>query len=238
MATFENKISFHRKSALIAGISLLLMAVAASFSYGYVQGNLVVQDDASITFNNIMSSTTLFNAGILGWLVILVCDVVVAWALYLFLQPINKNLSLLGALLRLAYATILGIALLNLIFVYLLSSGANYFVLLNDQQLQAQTWLYLEAFNFTWSIGLIIFGGHLFTVGYLSFQSKQIPKIISILLIIASLGYIVIHLCNTFLPYSEVIINVLNIIFTAPMILGELGFGLWLLFQGGKTSIK
>lgn len=176
MATFENKISFHRKSALIAGISLILMAFAASLSYGYVQGNLVVPDDATTTFNNIMSSTSLFNAGIFGWFVILICDVVVAWALYLFLQPINKNLSLLGALFRLAYAPILGVALLNLIFVALLSSRNDYFFLLGDQQLQGQTLLYLEAFNFTWSIGLIIFGGHLFIVGYLSLQSKKYLK--------------------------------------------------------------
>jgi hypothetical protein len=51
---------------------------------------------------------------------------VVAWALYIFLKPINNNLSLLGAWLRLTYATILGIAILNLIFVLLLSKNTDY----------------------------------------------------------------------------------------------------------------
>ena len=214
------------------------MALSAAFSYGYIQGNLVVLDDATTTFNNIMSSNTLFNAGIFGWLVIFICDVVVAWALYIFLQPINKNLSLLGALLRLTYTAILGVAILNLIFVSLLTSGADYLFLLSDQQLQALTLLFLEAFHFIWFIGLVIFGGHLMIVGYLSFHSKQIPKIISILLIIASLGYIVIHLFSAFFPHFDAIINVLKIIFTVPMILGELGFGLWLLFRGGSAPIK
>lgn len=238
MVNFVKDTPFQRKYALTAGIALIIMALAASFSNGYVTGKLVVLDDATTTFNNIMSSITLFNAGIFGWLVIFICDVVVAWSLYIFLQPINKNLALLGALLRLTYTTILGVAILNLIFVSLLSSGTDYLFLLSNQQLQALSLLFLEAFHFIWSIGLIIFGGHLIIVGYLSFHSEQIPKIISIFLIIASLGYIAIHLFSTFLPHFDVIINVLKIIFTVPMILGELGFGLWLLFQGGKDPIK
>ncbi len=42
MATFENNMVFQRKSALTAGVSLIIMALAAAFSYGHVQGNLVV----------------------------------------------------------------------------------------------------------------------------------------------------------------------------------------------------
>ena len=56
MAISVNKLSYQRKSALAAGTSLLIMALAAFFSYGFVHGSLVVQGDASATFNNIMSS--------------------------------------------------------------------------------------------------------------------------------------------------------------------------------------
>jgi hypothetical protein len=69
-----------RKSALTAGISLIIIALAAFFSYGFVHGSIVVQGDASATFNNIMSSNMLFKAGILGWLIILILDIVVAKA--------------------------------------------------------------------------------------------------------------------------------------------------------------
>ncbi|MNG16768.1 hypothetical protein D3C84_1007060 [compost metagenome] len=94
--------------------------------------------------------------------------------------------------------------------------------------------LFLEAFEFTWSIGLIIFGGHLMIVGYLTFRSNSIPKVISILLLLASIGYIVINLCNTFFPEYHEAISILQFAFSIPMILGELGFGIWLLFRGGK----
>ncbi|WP_028399923.1 DUF4386 domain-containing protein [Ectobacillus panaciterrae] len=235
MATSVKEQSYQRKSALVAGTSLIIMALAAFFSYGFAHGSLVVQGDASATFNNIKSSNMLFKAEIFGWVIILITDIVVAWAFYIFLKPINKSLSLLGAWFRLTYATILGIAILNLIFVLLLSKSTDYLSLFKTDQLQAHMMLFLEAFESIWSIGLIIFGGHLMIVGYLVFKSDRIPKVISVLLLLASIGYIVINLFNTILSQYNAVISILKIVFNVPMIVGELGFGIWLLFRGGKV---
>ncbi|WCN36253.1 DUF4386 domain-containing protein [Aneurinibacillus uraniidurans] len=235
MTTLVKERSLQRKVALTAGISLLIMTLAAFFSYGFVHGSLVVKGDASATFHNIMSSNMLFKAEIFGWVIILISDIVVAWAFYIFLKPINKSLSLLGAWLRLTYATILGIAILNLIFVLLLSTSTNYLSLFKIDQLQAHMMLFLEAFESIWSIGLIIFGGHLMIVGYLAFKSDSIPKVISILLLLASIGYISIHLFNIFLPQYGGVLSTLTFVFSVPMIAGELSFGIWLLFKGGKV---
>ncbi|WP_242220031.1 DUF4386 domain-containing protein [Bacillus cereus group sp. BfR-BA-01380] len=227
--------SNQRKYALTASISLIIMALVSFFSYGFAHASLVVKGDANATYNNIMAAPLLFKAEIFGWLIILITDIVVAWAFYIFLKPIHKNLSLLGAWLRLTYATILGIAILNLIFVLLLTKNTNYVSVLKIDHLQAHMMLFLEAFESIWSIGLIIFGGHLMIVGYLAFKSSSIPTVISILLLLASIGYIVIHLCNTFLPEYDGVISILTFVFTVPMIVGELGFGIWLLLRGGNV---
>lgn len=234
MATSVKELSYQRKSAFIAGTSLIIMALASFFSYGFVHENLAVQGDPSATYNNIMSSTALFKGEIFGWVIILILDIVVAWAFYIFLKPIHKSLSLLGAWLRLTYSAILGIAILNLIFVLLLSGDTNYFSSFKIEQIQALMMLFLEAFQFIWSIGLIIFGGHLMIVGYVAFKSDSIPKVISILLLLASIGYMVIHLSKTFLLQYDGAIAILNLVFTIPMVAGELGFGIWLLLRGGK----
>jgi hypothetical protein len=84
-------------------------------------------------------------------------------------------------------------------------------------------------------MGLIIFGGHLMIVGYLAFKSDIIPKVVSILLLMASISYIIIHLCYTFLPQYDGITTMLESILSVPMSLDELGFGIWLLFKGGKV---
>lgn len=238
MIASEKQRSEQRTAALTAGISLLIMTLASFFSYGFVHGSLIVQGDAGATFHNILSSTALFKAEIFGWVIILICDIVVAWAFYIFLRPIQKSLSLLGAWFRLTYATLLGIAILNLLIVLILVSSADSLSLMNTDQLQAHVSLYLEAFDSIWSIGLVLFGGHLLIVGFLAFKSNHIPKAISILLMIAGTGYLVIHLGKTFLPQYEGLLTTLEYVFTVPMIVGELGFGLWLLFRGGAAAQK
>ncbi|WP_283750590.1 DUF4386 domain-containing protein [Bacillus cereus] len=218
-----------RKFALFAGTSLLIMAFAAFFSYGFVHGNLVVQRDASTTLHNIQTSSSLFKAEIFGWIIIFITDIIASWALYFFLKPIHASLSLLAACLRLMYTAILGIAIFNLIFVLLLSKST----VANSE---AYTMLFLEAFEYIWSVGLVIFGLHLLVLGYVTFLSKQIPKFISVLLFIAAIGYIVIHVMNTIFSQYDTIMSILNVVFQLPMIAGELGFSIWLLLRGGKNS--
>ncbi|SCW65821.1 protein of unknown function [Paenibacillus tianmuensis] len=231
MAISVKERSNERQSAFTAGISLIIMALASFFSYGFVHGSLVVKGDAGTTFNNIMSSTSLFKAEIFGWVIILISDIIVAWALYIFMKPMNTTLSLLGAWLRLTYSTILGMAILNLIVALHLSGPATYLASFSMEQIQSLMMLFLEAFESIWSIGLVVFGGHLLIVGYVAFKSDRIPKAIGILLLLAAIGYMVIHLSKTFLSPYDGAIAILNLVFAIPMITGELGFGIWLLLR-------
>lgn len=238
METLEKERMFRRQAARIGGAALLLMAIAASFSYGFVHESLTGHGDASATWNHLRSANLLFKSEITGWILILICDIVAAWAIYVVLKPVHEALALLGAWFRLTYAAILGVSVLNLLFVSLLSGSPEKFAGLGQGQLPAFTVLFLDAFESVWSAGLIIFGGHLLIVGYVAYSSNHIPKIISILLLLASAGYILIHLASIFLSASDPIVAVMEYIFKVPMICGELGFGLWLLFRGGKMTAK
>ncbi|MGE7998283.1 DUF4386 domain-containing protein [Lysinibacillus sp. NPDC093190] len=224
-----------RKSALIGGTALIIMALAAFFSYGFAHENLVLQGDSRATFINLKSSNTLFKAEIFGWIIILITDIMVTWAFYIFLKPINSSLALLAAWFRLTYTAILGVAILNLIFVLLLSNGTDN-LSFNIDQLQAHVMLFLKAFETIWAIDLIIFGGHLLVIGFIAFKSSEIPKVISILLLLAAIGYIIINVFISFFSQYNEVISILKLIFNVPMILGELGFGMWLLIRGGKFS--
>src|SRR5215216_68255 len=111
-----NKISLG-KAALIAGLGLLIMAIAAPFAELYVYPQLVVPQNAAQTVQNILANKTLFTSAIVGYLIAFLCDVLVAWALYLLLKPVDENLSLLAAWFRLVYTVIALVALLNLVTV-------------------------------------------------------------------------------------------------------------------------
>lgn len=75
-----------RKSALVAGIALIIMAVVAALTYGYLHNTIVVPAVTERTIVNLTNFNTLIIAEISGWLLILVLDVVVAWFLFLFLK--------------------------------------------------------------------------------------------------------------------------------------------------------
>ncbi|KOY80049.1 DUF4386 domain-containing protein [Lysinibacillus macroides] len=223
------KLSSQRKSAFIGGIFLIIMAAAAFFSYGYAHQSLVVNGNAYDTFANLKSSSTLFKAEIFSWLIILIADIIVAWAFFIFLKPIHKQLALLAAWLRLIYTAILAIAIAHLILVLLLTSNSA--PLLNVEE---QAMLFLNGFQVIWDMGLIIFGGHLMVVGYITMQSSTIPKMISFLLLLAGLSYIIMHTLLTFFLQFEKTIAIFQAILSIPMLLGEISFGIWLVVKGGK----
>jgi hypothetical protein len=218
--------------ARTGGIAIILMAVAAAYSYGMIHGSLIVEGDAAATISNLRTSPLLFRAEILGWVLIIVCDVIAAWALYTVLKPVNKRLSLLGAWLRLSYTAVLAVAVSSLVIVSLLTdSKGRELPGFTAGELQSEVMLFLGVFEAVWSIGLILFGGHLLIVGLLALQSGNIPKLISVLLLLAAAGYVVVHLCRTLAPGADESIQVVKWVFMLPMTAGELGLGLWLLFR-------
>lgn len=228
-----NNISL-RRAAIIAGTAILIMTAAAVVATDLTIGSLIVTDNAAATSDNIKSSEMLFRTGILGWLIVLICDALTAWGLYIFLKPVNRDLSLLMAWFRLVYVAILGTSLLNYIRVLLLISGDNYASEFGTAQFQSQVMLSLSAFDNMWSFGLIVFGLHIAVLGYLAIKSGYIPKVFGILLIIAFAGYIITNLGNLLLRDYDNYKTVLGLIFLLPM-LSEVALGLWLLIKGGKV---
>jgi hypothetical protein len=85
-----------------------------------------------------------------------------------------------------------------------------------------------------WSLGLIIFGAHLFLIGYLVMKSGFIPRIIGILILIASFSYMILHIMHLFLPQYENTTGVLENILRLPMALGALSLGLWIWVKSSK----
>ena len=216
-----------RKAAIVAGSGLLIMTIFAVFANFFVLESFIVQGDAAETVNNIIVNEGLFRTGICSLIIVAILDVVVAWALYVLLKPVNKSLSLLTAWFRLVYAAILGISLHNLLSVLLLLGDADYLKVFETDQLHTQAMLSLGAFSDGWDIGIVFFGLHLVLLGYLIFKSGCIPRILGVLLVVAGLGYLIDSFVVFLLPNQEVTIAMFTFI-------GELLFMFWLLLQGGK----
>ncbi len=227
-ANNTNKLSL-RRAALLAGLGLLIMVIAAPFAELYVYPKLMVKGNTVETVKNIIEFKTLFVAAIFCYLVTYICDILVAWALYILLKPVNESLSLLTAWFRLVYTVIAIVALLNLVSVFRLLNSADYLTLFEPKQLQAQVMLYLKTFRYGFHFGLIFFAIHLGLLGYLVIRSTYIPKVMGFLLIISGIGY----LLTTVQPY---LFQNINIDFAVYTFYGELIFMLWLLIRGSRLK--
>jgi hypothetical protein len=214
-----------RTAALVAGLGLLVMAILAAFANFYVLPNLVVPGDAKGTADNIMASGGLFRIGICSFLVAAVLDVVVAWALYVLLKPVNRSLSLLAAWFRVVYAAIFAMAISNLISALLLLNGSAYLNAIETDQLQAQAMFFLSAFDYGWEIGYAFFGLHLVILSYLVFRSGYMPRWLGLLLTLAGLGYLVDTFGKLLLPNYTLTIAQFTFV-------GELLLLIWLLWKG------
>lgn len=220
-----------RKAALIAGFGYLVVFLLPSF---LLLENSIVRGDAAQTASNIMASESLFRLGIANLTVVLVADLVVAWALYIFLKPVDEGLSLLAAWLRLVFVAIGAIAAVNLLSAVGLLSNADDFAALQPGQLEAQAMLFVKSYDYGYNVAFVFFGLHILGLGYLIVRSDYIPKVLGVLLIIASVGYFIDSFAS--LLSSDYANNeTLFVVFVAvPAIISELALTVWLLIRGGK----
>ena len=224
------------KIARIAGAGYLIIFITGIFANFFVLESMLVPGDANATAGNIMDNTMQFRIGILSFFVMVIIDLLLVWALYLLFKPVNRDLSLLAAWLRLVNATIFGVALYHLFGVLELLGGADFLTVFNKDQLYAQVMLLLDAFNSTWLVGLVFFGLHLFFLGYLIIKSSYVPGIIGILLVVAAFGYLIDSFANFLLPSYDDYKDIFLLIVVVPGIIGELSLTFWLLIKGIKVQ--
>ena len=222
----ETEISLS-KAALIAGTSLFVMVLTMPFAEFSIFPKLIDYGNATITAENIINNKHLFSVAIFLILLTLIADVVAAWALYIFLKPVNKSLSLLTAWFRLIYTSMYFIALYNLLKILSIIKSLEYLKDTGIGQINDDIFLSIKTFRVEASFGLIFFGLYLILLGYLVYKASYVPKIFGLILIIAGLSWVIDNL-STFL-FPEI-----NTQFLFVFTLGELIFMLWLLIKGSR----
>ena len=221
----QNQETSMRKAALIAGLGVLIMALTVPVVEFYIFPKLIDYKNATQTTNNITNNRTLFSTAIFVHFITIICDVTVAWALYIFLKPVNKNLALLTAWFRLVYTAFNIVALLNLIQILSLLKISEHFNKVGQGEVSDYVLFYMKSSDLEWRFGLVFFGIYLCLLGYLVFRSEYIPKIIGVFLVVAGLGYLIDDLKYFFYPNFDT--GFLWFTF-----FGELIFMVWLLVKG------
>ena len=225
-----------RKAARIAGIAYLLVFVVSILANSFALQKLVVLGDATTTANNIAAHETLFRLGIAGWMIVLACDAVAAWGLYVFLKPVNRSLSLLAAWFRLIFVAVLVVSFAGHFSVLELLNGPQYLTGIDANHLRAQAMQLLQRHEFNVHAGFLFFGIHILLLGYLAFRSGYVPKILGILLLIASVGYLIDSFGNFVSPAYANNPTYFVIFVGVPAVISELFLTVWLLVKGTRVT--
>lgn len=204
-----------RLAARIAGIGLLAMAILAPFAEMYVRKRLVVAGDAATTAANLAREGLLFRVGILSYIVVIILDIVVAWALHVQLKHVRADLSLVTAWFRLVYSAIFTFAVIRLL---------DALAPANASQMMAS----LDGFRTAWTVALAFFGIHLAVLGVLVFVSGYIPKWIGVLVAIAGVGYVTDSVIGILVLGYEARVSLVTFV-------GEVVLMLWLLLRASKV---
>lgn len=221
-----------KKQGIVAGISLIIMAIVAGFSYGYAHNDLVT-DSAMTTLENLYEGRSLFLAEIAGWGIIFITDIIVAISLYFFFRGTSRQISLTTAAIRIVYTLILGLAIIQLFKIIPYLSPDN--PIIGDLAAN-ETATHLHLFEKLWSIGLIIFGLHLVGLGYLSVKSKSVHWLIGFLLYLGGISYFFIHLSRQTGLLDTGAIASAEKILSLPMALAEILLALWLIYNGFRKQ--
>jgi hypothetical protein len=219
-------------TARMAGLLYLIYMITTIFADAFGRSKLVVLGDAAATSNNITASQGLFRLSFVGDLVSALFFFLAAWALYLLLKPVNKDLALLFMLLNLGGTAVYSINLLNQFAAILLLSGADYLRVFQPAQLQSMAMFFLTLQkNGAW-ISQVFFAAWLLPLGYLVFKSGFLPRILGIVIMVHFVGWLMTFFQFFLFPGFTAITYV-----TYPLgFISEFGLTFWLLIMGAKDQ--
>jgi len=221
-----------KKQARTTGFLYLIIIIGGLFTEVFVRSKIIDWSNPAITAQNILEFETLYRFGFSVDVIVFLCDIGVAILLYKILKPVSHTLALITASLRLIMVAVAGINLLNLYKPLAYLKGADYLSVFNIEQLQVLSTISLKTHNYGYHIALVFFGFHCFFLGYLLIKSIHFPKILGVLLIIASVGY----LTNSFSNFIPNYVNISYVYLLLPAFVAEVSFCLWLLIKGIKTT--
>jgi len=212
--------------ARVAGAAYLATILLGIFIVNVVTSRLVVPGDSAATIDNIMANVALYRIGVTGEIMMYALVILLAYALYVVLRSVNRNLALLALLWRMAEAVV-GSTLTvvsGILPLLLLESGSA----LDPNQLHALVDVLLAVRSNGLDVVLIFIGlgGTIFC--YLFWKSRLIPRLLAVWGMVTYLTMLVLSLTSLLTPIDES----MKLLFYVPGGLFEILLGIWLLLKG------
>ena len=220
-----------KKTARIAGLLYLLLAITGAYSIIYLPLKIIVPGDVAATANKILANEFLFRTGIISDLISNTIFVVLVLVLYrLFRQVNTNNAKLMVALVIVQIPLVFISEAFNIAALMLFKGEIMKTFELSQRQDLAMLFLSINSYG---TIAIEMFWGlWLLPFGLLVYKSGFIPRVFGYLLIIGGAAYIIESLTHILLPdYSAFVSQFTIVLYT----IGELSIIFWLLIKGVKA---
>ena len=221
-------------AAKVVGFLYLIQMALGVLGESYLRGRVIVHGDAAQTALNIVASERLYRLSLVTDLMTYGCVIIMLWALYVVLKPVDRNVVLLGVFLRLVENSILTVITLCGFAELALLSGADYLQVFDAKQLQALVYTLYRVHGAGFNIGFVFLGLGSAVFSYVWFKSRYIPRLLAAWGIFSS---VVLTLVTLVVMVFPTLGAALGLTYMLPMGVYEVGLGLWLLVKGIQAPI-
>lgn len=223
-----------RRLARIAGLCYLAVAIFGGFAHLYVRARVYTPGDAATTAANITADASLVRIGIVADLAQATFFLFVVLALSRLLHQGNKDVA---RAMIIFVAIAVGITSLNMVHqlgALLVATDPSYASALGAAGSDALVLLLLDLQHYGYLIAQIFFGLWLFPLGLLAYRSAMFPRPLCILLMVATICFLVDVLLQFLAPELADTISGLILM---PATIGEVWMLAYLLIKGVRTPL-
>jgi hypothetical protein len=221
----------NKKTARIAGLLYLLMAAFGLAAEVLFRQKIFASNDITVTANNIVSNILLYRAGITSDILMALCYLLTALALYKLLCSVNKNLASAMVIFAAAGSILLLFNTLNEFAPLYILSGNDYVSAFNSSQNQSLAMLFYNLYQHGYMIGQIFFALWVLPLGVLIYKSKFIPKIFGVAFAVETVFGLMAVMTHFLMPNATI-----ETIMMLPMMIAEFSFMFYLLIRGINES--
>jgi hypothetical protein len=222
-----------RTYARLAGI-LLLGAIIIAFGAGVILSNISGNGTFAETAARIVASQRLYRVALSSVVIVTLSSILLAFALYVTLRPVNRLLAQLGMVFSLGDSFLaLIVRMCSFVRLHLYVSGRGS----GASSITGETLsdLMRTIAGTTENIGGISFGIGSCLFFYVFFTSRYIPRLISVLGFVASVIWTALYFASLVLPERHAVFQYICL---PPMALSEVVTGFYLVLFAIRTEHK
>ena len=230
----KDRIITLKKTARLAGLLYLLLALAAVYGFFYVSPKIMVSGDLNATARNMVTHESLFRSSIASDLIANILFVAVVLLLFRLFRQVNEfQARLMVGLVMAAIPIAIFDSALKITALSIFKGDV--FNSFPPQQMQQLASTFLKIGNYSGQIITMFWGLWLLPLGLLVYRSVFIPRILGILLMINGAGYMI-SSC-TFILFPDYVTTVSKFVFPTYFV-GELPLIFWLLVVGVRDHLS